>query len=147
MHLQKSKVNIWEKTNADSLVEIYSSVINPETSNYLYRMAGKNHWLIQQHQLTRISLDGKEVEQYNLQGAFLSAYIFFNDKNDLYYINNSEDAIYRWNSETNKIEKFITLPPLVRGKLSGLYIKNNTVYIGSNLQLFIIDIANNTTAL
>ena len=141
---QKSKVNIWEKTNVDSLVEIYSSSINLETSSYQYRMAGKNHWLIQQNQLTRISLDGKEVEQYNLQGAFLSAYIFFSDKHDLYYINNSQDAICRWNSETNKIEKFITLPPLVRGKLSGLYIKNNTVYIGSNLQLFIIDIANNT---
>ena len=140
----KSRVSIYKKPTGDSLVEVYSAAINSQTSAFNYKIAGKNHWLIEQGRLTRISLDGKETEQYKLAGELLSYLYFIADKDDLYYINNNQNAICRWNSKTNKIEKFISLPEVVRGKLSDLYKINNTFYIGSNLSLFIIDNVNHT---
>jgi len=138
---QKASMTIWRKTAADKPVPIYQSAINLQ-SFYTYKMAGQCHWLIVGNKITRISLDGNEKEQYDIPVS--PYYSISTDKNNFYFIDNNQEAIYTWNEQHKKIEVFLTLPAYLKGKGAYFYIKGNTVYFGDNLSLFIIDKQNKT---
>jgi two-component sensor histidine kinase len=138
---QKGTMTIWQKMAVDKLIPIYQSQLNLQTF-YSYKIGGQYHWIFEERKLTRVSLDGKLKEQYNI-AVSPNYYINSNDKN-FYFIDSKQKAIYTWNEQLKKIEVFIRLPPNLKGKGTYFYLKRNTVYFGDNLSLYIIDRENNT---
>ena len=139
---QKATMTIWRRTATDKLVSIYQSALNLQTF-YTYRIAGQYHWIFEDKKLTRVSLDGKQKEQYNIP-ASANFFVNTDDKNNFYFIDTKLEAIYTWNEQLKKIEVFLRLPAYLKGKGAYFYIKGTTVYFGDNLSLFIIDRQNNT---
>jgi len=138
---QKSMMTIWRKSGEGKPVPIYQSAINLQ-SFYIYKIAGNYHWIIEANKITRVSLDGKQQEQYDIS---ISPYNFISDdKNNFYFIDKNQETIYTWNEQNKKIEPFLTLPAYLKGKCAYFFIKENTVYYGDNLSLFIIDKQNKT---
>ncbi|MEP7376234.1 MAG: histidine kinase [Chitinophagaceae bacterium] len=144
---QKATMTIWRKTDADKpdsyrVVPIYQSAINLQ-SFYSYKIAGQYHWIFEEKRLTRVTLDGKQKERCDI--AVSPNYsINSDDKNNFYFTDTKHEAIYTWNEQLKKTEVFLTLPAYLKGKGAYFYIKGNTVYLGDNLSLFIIDRQNNT---
>jgi signal transduction histidine kinase len=138
---QKSMMTIWRKAGAGKPVPIYKSAINLQ-SFYIYKIAGNCHWIIEANKVTRLALDGNKKEEYDIP---VSPYNFISDdKNNFYFIDNNQETIYTWNELHKKIEVYLTLPAYLKGKGSYFFIKENTVYYGDNLSLFIIDKQNKT---
>jgi len=138
---QKSMMTIWRKIGAGKLVPIYKSAINLQ-SFYIYKIAGNSHWVIEANKVTRVGLNGKQQEQYDIH---VSPYNFISDdKNNFYFIDKKQETIYIWNEEYKKMEVFLTLPANLKGKGAYFFIKENTIYYGDNLSLFIIDKQNKT---
>ncbi|MBI5856712.1 MAG: hypothetical protein HZB42_03595 [Sphingobacteriales bacterium] len=140
---QKGTMTIWRKTNGDKPVQVYQSVMNLQ-KYYDYKVAGQYHWIIEEKKLTRISLDGKKKEQYDMSVSASNYFFPSADKNNFYFIDTKQDAIYTWDEQLKKIKIFLTLPAYLRGKGAYFYIKGDTVYFGDNLSLFIIDKQNKT---
>ena len=139
---QKATMTIWRKTAADKPVPIYQSALNLQTF-YTYKIAGQYHWICEDKRLTRITLDGKQKEKYDIavsQNYFINS----DNKNNFYFIDTKQEAIHTWNEQLKKIEVFLTLPAYLKGKGAYFYIKEKTVYFGDNLSLFIIDKQNKT---
>ncbi len=139
---QKATMTIWRKTATDKLIPVYQSAMNLQNF-YAYTITGQYHWIIEENRITKITLDGKQKEQYDMSVA-AGYYINSDDKNNFYFIDSKQEAIYTWNEQHKKMEIFLTLPAYLKGKGVNFYIKGNTVYFGGNLSLFIIDRQNNT---
>jgi len=107
----KGTMAIWENTVDSSLVKIYESVTDLQKS-YNYKIAGNNHWIVQVGGLTRVSLDGKEVNHYSVPDPLLFYYPLVIDET-IYFMDSRRDAIHTWNSVTDKVEPIILLPDMV----------------------------------
>ena len=139
---QKDSMTIWRLAGAVKPEPVYRVAMDLR-KNYRYTIAGSYHWVIEENRLTRISLDGKQKEQYNIPVS--AGYIIHTgDQNNFYFVDNKQEAIYTWNEQHKKIEVFLLLPANLKGKGVHFYVKGNTVYYGGNLSMFIIDRQKNT---
>ncbi|MEP6676387.1 MAG: histidine kinase [Ferruginibacter sp.] len=139
----KRTVFIWRKNDDNSLSTVFQ-IIADVNKQYIYKIAGNNQWLITSDKILRISLNGKVAEQYELPPGSIDRAIAYSDNTRLYLITGNQDAIYYWNEATNKIEKLVSLPSDVKNKIEGFVVSGNTIYLGSNLNFFIVNSSDNS---
>ena len=137
------RASIWKKNADGSLSDIYSTSTNLQ-KGYFYELTVNYHWLICSDKIVRISIDGKNTLEYKLPPGTLVSPKIYNDGNRVFLISDSEDAIYYLDEQTNKTEKLINLPALVKNKVGGFVIRENKIYLSSNLNFFIIDRSDNS---
>ena len=139
---KKNSMTLWRITDTGKPEPVYHCSMD-QRKNYHYFIAGQYHWIFEETTFTRVSLDGKKKEQYEMPGK---ARIFVSsaDKSNFYFITDKQDAIYTWDETQRKISPFLALPEYLKGKIQSFYVHGNTVYCGSNLNLFIIDRQNKT---
>lgn len=140
---QKNTKALWEKRADDSFVKIYEAGVTLQIF-FHYIISGNYHWLIEGNQLTRISLDGKNIANYKLPTTPTNGVYFYTTGGTIYFIDNRFDAVYFFNTSTSKVEEFIKIPQSLKGKISGFFIKDSSIYLGSNVNLFILDKVNKT---
>lgn len=138
----KNTLSIWKRANGDSLLKIYEEPVDQQNP-FQYRLAGNNHWIIRTGEIVRLSLDGKETKHYKyFNAAFNFLVIIFNET--LYFMDSRQEAIYTWNNITDSIETVLRLPEMVKGRTNHFYVKDDLIYVGSNLNLFILDRSDHT---
>jgi hypothetical protein len=139
----KDKFAVCRKTGTAGFQILFESDIDP-TSNIYTSLVGNNYWLFHKSNIIRLSLDNNKAERYSYPGGAVSQLFLYADSTSLYFTDSKQQAIYSWNEKTNKMEFFLALPPLIAGKIHAFYVNNDVLFIGSNLNLFIIDKVNNT---
>ena len=140
---KKNKFSICRKTGKDAFQTLFDLDFNPG-SNFYYYLVDSNHWVLDNGNITRLSLDGKKIERYTYSGGAMSYFFVYANNKSIYFIDSKQQAIYTWNETTDKLEFFLTLPDNIAGKIHAFYIEDNILFIGSNLNLFIIDKASKT---
>lgn len=137
------KFFIYEFFSKNSIRQIYTSKYTPVT--YIsYKITADYHWIFHAGIITRISLDGKKITHYPVGGDAKGRFFVHFSNKTIYWINNKEDAVYTWNEAAGKPEVFMRLPPFIANKIHAFYLTDSIAYIGSNLNLYIINKATGT---
>jgi signal transduction histidine kinase len=139
----KNTVAIYKINNQHALSLIYETAAVQELK-FQYTIAGNYIWLLESNRITRISLDGKTAKRYAPATGLTLTYFVYADAEKLYFISTKQDAIYTWNEGTDSLELFAPLPALVKDRFTCFYVKGDTIYLGANLRLFIINRAART---
>ena len=84
-------------------------------------------------------MDGKLVKKYTLPDTAVSSQCIYSDSVHIFFLDSKQEHIYTWNKASNAIELYMQLPAVTKDKLSHFVIKDNMVYLASNLFLFIVD--------
>jgi two-component sensor histidine kinase len=135
---KKNNFSICRKTGKEAFKTLYDLDFNPG-NNFYYYLVDSNHWLLHNGNIIRLPLDGKKAERYTYPGGTMSHFFVFANNKSIYFTGSKQQAIYTWNKKTDKLEFFLTLPANIAGKIQAFYIEDSTLFIGSNLNLFIID--------
>ncbi|MBC7872603.1 MAG: hypothetical protein H7Y01_01330 [Ferruginibacter sp.] len=135
---KEERVSLYRRKEKEGHQELFQLDVKPDKHFYYY-LAGNDHWFLQDGELTRVSLDGKKVKQYAYPGKDGLSFFVQTSKGSIYFTGSKQEAIYTWNAVNDKIELFLTLPSYISSKLHTFYIGDDLVYVGSNLNLFIID--------
>lgn len=128
---------IYENFSKDSTRQIYASKYLAGGYAY-YKIINNYHWIFHAGTVIRISLDGTKTVHYSVSDEAKGRFFVYFSNKTIYWIDNKQDAVYTWNEAAGKPEVFMHLPSFIANKIHAFYVADNIVYIGSNLNLYII---------
>ena len=137
-NFEKGHIALFRKTGNGAAEKLFETGFN-KSSGVFYRLVGNDHWIVDGDTAIRLSLDGKRITRYSYPGGSILHLLLFADDRFIYFSDIEHQAIYYFNRASEKLELFLKLPALERGKVQVIYIENDKVYLGSNLYLFIIN--------
>jgi len=132
---KKKLFYIRKKLPHSPLQVIFQTYYNPRQPAQ-YRFVKNYHWFIYFDKLIRISTEG-DVKEYPLrEGVF-----YYNNANtdNLYILNNQQTGLYKWNSITDSVELFASLPAVIKNNINGIYVLGNRIYLASNRNCYIVN--------
>jgi two-component sensor histidine kinase len=143
VNTRKNLITLYNKTGKPGYKKLFETTCDLNSGIY-YQLVGNNHWIINGGNAIRISPDGKKVSRYSFPYVPTPNLQMFANDSSIYIADNLRHIIYTWNESTDQLEIFLKLPVFEKGMIQAFYVDNNKVYLGSNLYLFIIDIASGT---
>lgn len=138
VNTEKGRISIYHKKKNLGEEKLFETSYN-KTSGIFYRLVGNDHWIVDGDHAVRLSLDGKKIMSYPYPDGIISHLLIYATDSSIYFADIEQQSIYHFNPASGKLEFFLKLPPLDRSKIHAFYVKDNNVYLGSNLHLFIID--------
>lgn len=108
------------------------------------KMTDKYFWTITSEYAEKYALKEKKSTKYYYPHKSALRFLTITGNNKVYFLDQYKSEVYTFNEALDKFEVFLKIPIINDGKGEAFFIHDDKFYLGSHLNLYIIDLKANT---
>lgn len=122
---------------------LYSGTYHNQTDQGLCFAAGY-YWLMDRSQVVRISPGDNRTSRYRFPDSNAFSCKMYVDADRVFFLSDPSNVIYTWDARSDRLITYMPQIPALKGKYLKFAVRGDTVYLGWNSSLYIINTADSS---